>query len=179
MLNPLRVINRDYVGSDGSRIQLFMTAGNGAQGIPRPAQLRIGQRCRDLGSGTIPITTPAGNHSGAGDSALQAGQAARQRTENDVLLRGAGQGAAIHAPDTQRLDLADVFRRRRPALVLRARVSGSAGHRTNAAPADRNFIGGLWQNIGPILHGTVPGQPEAPPHPSRPANERHKALGIR
>ena len=47
MLSPLRVINRDYAGSDGSQNPVVYDGGQRTPRFSRPAQLRAGQQRAD------------------------------------------------------------------------------------------------------------------------------------
>ena len=57
VLSPMRVIDRTYGGSDGSRINLFITAGNGRKTFHDPHSCSLGSDAvlEDVGSLTIPV----------------------------------------------------------------------------------------------------------------------------
>src|SRR5579871_5207901 len=59
-LNPTRIINREYEGSDGSRIQFFLTAGNGRKVFHDPHTCSIGSDAVLSDVGVIDVPTPHG-----------------------------------------------------------------------------------------------------------------------
>ncbi len=171
MLNPLRVVNRDYEGSDGSRIQLFMTAGTGRKVFHDPHNCALGSDAVILDQGTIPIATPGETIQVQESHFKQTGSPVK----TEMMFCYVVQGKVLQS--TRQIRNALIWQTffgdgGQPSYFVRV-CQEAPGTDEPQRRQMRNFIGGLWQNIGPVLHGTVPGQPEAPPHPSRPANERH------
>lgn len=182
LLSPIRVINRDYVGSDGSKIQLFMTAGNGRRVFHDPHNCALGSNASiiDLNSVAIPSSHETIRvqeaHFRQTQEISRSGRTESLYTEEKELMFCYVVEGKVHQSTSEI----------RNALIMQT-FFGDGGQpsyfvrvfqqKNGTGPTERkqliNFIGGLWKNIGPILHGDIAGQPDAPPHPSRPMAERN------
>ncbi len=170
MLSPLRVVNRDYVGTDGSHIQLFMTAGTGRKVFHDPHNCALGSDAVILDQGPIPLKTPAETISVQESHFKQTGRP----EQTEMMFCYVVQGKVLQS--TTQIRNALIWQTffgdgGQPSYFVRV-CQEAPGTDEAQREQMRNFIAGLWQHIGPVLHGTIPGQPEAPPHPSRPPGQR-------
>lgn len=169
-LNPIRVINRDYVGSDGSKIQFFLTAGNGRKVFHDPHTCSLGSDAtlRDIGNVDIPgpnginmrLLESSFKHTGLPDEyemmfcyvvegkIVQRTEQVRNQMIRQMLLGDGGQ----------------------PSYFFRV-FQEQAGTDEQKRQQLKRFISGMWNEIGPILSG----QKKATPQPllAMPTRERH------
>lgn len=171
MLTPLRVINRNYVGSDGSHIQYFMTAGNGRKVFHDPHNCALGSDAMIQDLDVIPLKTPR--------ETINVQEAHWKRTgipdEQEMMFCYVVQGKVLQS--TKQIRNALIWQTffgdgGQPSYFVRV-FQATPGVEPAKKQQLENFIAGLWQSIGPVLHGDVAGQVEAPPRPSRPMSERH------
>ena len=171
MLTPLRVINRDYAGSDGSQIQFFMTAGNGRKVFHDPHNCALGSDARIQDLDPLPLVTP--------HETIQVQEAHWKRTgvaeEREMMFCYVVQGKVLQS--TKQIRNALIWQTffgdgGQPSYFVRV-FQNTPGVEPAKRQQLENFISGLWQNIGPVLHGDVPGQAEAPPRPAKPKTEGH------
>lgn len=170
MLSPLRVVNRNYEGSDGSHIQLFMTAGTGRRVFHDPHNCALGSDAVILDQGPLALKTPVETISVQESHFKETGHP--QKTE--MMFCYVVQGRVLQT--TQQIRNALIWQTffgdgGQPSYFVRVCQEVPGTDETQRQQM-RNFIAGLWQHIGPVLHGTVPGQAEAPPHASRPVGQR-------
>ena len=160
-LNPSRIVNRVYEGSDGSRLGLFITAGNGRRVFHDPHTCMMGS-----------------------DSILDDIQMLNLKTENDVLPI-----METRVRRTQEKEQAEMFicyavqgeivprtEDVRNRMILQTllgdggmpsyffRVTQMSLGTDEAKRAQiTNFVEGMWNQIGPILRGKVAGDKNDPP----------------
>jgi exosortase len=162
-LNPLRIINRDYEGSDGSHIQFFLTAGNGRKVFHDPHTCSIGSDAvlRDVGIveiptrlGTIRMQESVFHHSGSA-------------TEYEVMFCYFVEGRVVQRTEQVRNAMISqmIFGDSgQPSYFFRAFQEAPGTGEAQRRPLIR-FIAGMLDLIGPILSLRQPGLPEPPPRP--------------
>ena len=157
-LSPARVINRVYMGSDGSQIQLFITAGNGRKVFHDPHTCSLGSDAVLADAGTADI--PSAN----GAIRLQESHYHYNSRPNDKFVMMFG-----YVVDDQVVQRTEQVRNK----MIMQTLFGDSGHPSyfvrvmQLAPGEQgemkgqltNFIGGLWTNIGLVLTGKQPGLP--------------------
>ena len=185
LLSPLRVINRDYVGSDGSKIQLFMTAGNGRRVFHDPHNCALGSNAAIID--LAPLAVPSSKetirvqeaHYRQTEEVVKSGRTEALTTEERELMFCYVVEGKVHQR-TSEIRNALIFQTffgdgGQPSYFVRV-----SQQKAGTGPEERkqliNFIGGLWDNIGPVLHGSTAGLPDARPHPSRPVAERNRPV---
>lgn len=166
VLSPMRVINRDYGGSDGSRINLFITAGNGRKTFHDPHSCSLGSDAvlEDVGPLTIPVTP--GTRLDLPQVTLSEHHFHRN-TDSDryeFFMFYVVEGKVILNPQLAR------------KAILRQMILGDAGKPsyfvriTQESPGTDEehrqqlirFASAIWKNAGPILTGLTPAAHDKP-----------------
>ena len=162
-LSPLRVINRNYSGSDGSALQLFITAGNGRKVFHDPHTCFLGSSAQLKDVDVVDVPTKYGIIKVQESRFTYMGVPGEYEmmffyvVENNIAQRT----EQVRNSMITQLFLGDSGK---PSYFVRV---------TQAAPgtdeAQRqqliHFISGLWNEDGPIFTGSQPAIAEAPPTP--------------
>lgn len=162
-LNPMRLINRDYEGSDGARMTLFMTAGNARWTFHDPHYCSLGNDAvlHDVGIITVPTSR----------GPLQLLECQFQRNgspERSIMMY-------CYVVGDQVFQTTDQMHR----SILWQTIFGSSGRPsyflrfTQDVPGTDEekrqqlirFIKGVYENIAPVLKGEQPAIAEPPPVP--------------
>lgn len=168
--NPSRVINRDYSGSDGSRIQFFMTAGNARWTFHDPHNCSLGSNAilHDVDIVSIPVR-------GGSLQVLECHFARNGNPEKYELMYC----YVVEGKVLQRTDQVH-------KSIVWQTFFGDAGKQSyflrftqNAPGTDpehrrqlMQFAGAMWERIHGVLLGREPAVREPPPRPSvAPAEE--------
>lgn len=163
-LTPTRVISRTYQGTDGSRLMLFITAGNGRKVFHDPHTCMLGgdKVMRDIALLAVPTSL------GPVQMLESRYRDVQNPEETEMLICYAVEGRTV--PRTE-----DVRNR-----IVMQTLFGDSGIpsyfvrvtqvRPGSSPKQReeiiNFAGAVWGQIGPILLGKAPGNPaDGPPEP--------------
>ncbi len=164
-LNPARVINRTYTGSDGAQIQLFITAGNGRKVFHDPHTCSLGSDAvlQDVGVASVP--TP--------DGAIRLQESHyhynSQPNNKYVMMFGYVVEDKV-VQRTEQVRNSMIFQTLfgdsgKPSYFVRV-MQFTPGEGEVQRRQVTRFIGGLWQNIGPLLLGKAKTIDEPPPVPS-------------
>ncbi len=157
ILSPMRVINRDYGGSDGSHINLFITAGNGRKTFHDPHNCSLGSDSvlEDIGPLTLPVLP--GSRPDLPQVTLSEHQYHRN-TDNDryeFMMFYVVDGKVVRTPAEAR------------SAIMRQMFYGDAGKPsyfvriTQESPGTDEdhrqqlvrFSAAIWKHAGPILSG--------------------------
>ncbi len=163
VLNPTRVINRDYNGSDGGMIQVFITAGNGRKVFHDPHTCSLGSDAILQDIGVIPIATSKGVVSVQESHYKRTGS----NDEYEVMFCYVVEGKVVQSTTGVRNSmimqtlLGDSGK---PSYFFRItqRVAGTSEARRQQMT---QFIQGMWEQVGPVLKGEAPAIDEAAPVP--------------
>ena len=166
VLSPLRVINRDYGGSDGSHINLFITAGNGRKTFHDPHSCSLGSDAvlEDVGPLTIPLLS--GSQPGLPQVTLSEHQFHRNNDMDryEFMMFYVVEGKVIRTPGDAR------------SAIMRQMFYGDAGKPsyfvriTQESPGTDEehrqqlirFTAAIWKQAGPILSGLEKAAPDGP-----------------
>lgn len=164
-LNPARVINRFYTGSDGSQIQLFITAGNGRKVFHDPHTCSLGSDAvlQDVGTADVPTSD--------GKITLQESHYHYNSSPNNKFVMMFG-----YVVDDKVVQRTEQVRNSmilqtffgdsgKPSYFVRV-MQMTPGENQKQREQVTNFVSGLWQNIGPVLLGKAAAIDEPPPVPS-------------
>lgn len=160
-LNPTRIISRTYTGSDGSSLNLFITAGNGRKVFHDPHTCMLGSDAvlRDIQE--LHIDTKAGT--------LEVLETRFKKTqqvqETEMLICYVVEGKMV--PSTtdvrNRIILQTVFGDSgMPSYSFRV-TQNKQGTSEDRRKEIIDFTAGIWSQIGPIMKGEVKGEYEPPP----------------
>ena len=162
-LSPMRVINRDYTGSDSSALQLFVTAGNGRKVFHDPHTCFLGSaaQLRDVAVvdvptkyGTIRVQESRFNYMGIpGEYELMFFYV----VENKVVQ----QTDQVRNSMITQMFLGDSGQ---PSYFVRI-TQKAPGTDEPQRQQMIHFISGLWNEVGPILSGKRAAIYEPPPTP--------------
>jgi hypothetical protein len=162
-LKPSRVISRIYQGSDGSSIELFITAGNGRKTFHDPHTCMLGSdaELRDQQELTIP--------SSAGPVRVLETRfkTVTRPDETEMLICYVVDGQMVpHTEDVRnRIILQTLFGDGgKPSYWMRV-TQKSPGTDREKREQIINFVSGIWGRIGPVLEGNVKGEPDTKPEP--------------
>ncbi len=161
-LSPMRVISRNYGGSDGSHINLFITAGNGRKTFHDAHSCSLGANAVLMDVGVVDIPTRAGT--------VRLQESNYKRSDSTevykVFIGYVVEGKVLQAAGPTR------------DAILRQMIYGDSGTPSyffrvvQLVPGDDaqrrqetvSFIQGIWGQIGPILTNKVAGDAnEGPP----------------
>ena len=159
-LNPSRIINREYVGSDGSRIGLFITAGNGRRVFHDPHTCMLGSDAILTDIGILNLNS--------GNDTVPIMETRFRRTsehiETEMFMCYVVQGDVV--PSTQDVRTKMIFQTLfgdggMPSYFFRV-TQLSPGTEEQRRAEIQNFVEGMWAQIGPVLKGKVSGDPNDP-----------------
>lgn len=162
-LNPRRVINRTYAGTDGSHLELFITAGNGRWTFHDPHNCSLGSDATLQDVGILDIPTKRGT--------LKILEARYKRAgspdEFEMMFCYVVEGGVLQR--TEQVHKALVWQTffgdaGKPSYFLRFTQSVSGRDEEKRQQLIR-FIGAMWEQISPVLQGEVKAIPEPPPVP--------------
>ncbi len=166
VLTPLRVINREYGGSDGSHINLFITAGNGRKTFHDPHTCSLGSDAvlEDVGSLTIPVLP--GTPPGLPQIALSESQYHRNKEVDrfEFMMFYVVEGKIVKtAPEARTAILRQMFYgdAGKPSYFVRI-TQESPGTDEERRQQLVRFTAALWKHIGPVLTGLEKAQPGGP-----------------
>ena len=161
-LSPTRVINRVYKGSDGSEIELFITAGNGRKVFHDPNTCMLGTGSILTEVREIPIQSTAGPVKVLETTFTRADVA--EETEMLICYVVDGELVPRTADVRNRIIKQTLFGDAgRPSYCFRATQKSPGTDRERRAQII-SFVGGLWGQIGPVLMGKVAGdKSDGPP----------------
>lgn len=166
VLSPMRVINRDYGGSDGSHINLFITAGNGRKTFHDPHSCSLGSDAvlEDIGPLTLPVLP--GSAPGLPQVTLSEHQFHRNNDNDryEFMMFYVVEGKVVLTPAEAR------------HAIMRQMFYGDAGKPsyfvriTQESPgtdADHRqqlirFAAAMWKHAGPVLSGLEPAAVDKP-----------------
>jgi exosortase len=162
-LNPIRVIDRDYLGSDGARLHFFMTAGNGRRVFHDPHTCALGSDAMLNDVGIVDIPTQHG---------IVRVQESRYKKVNNPEESEAMYCYIVEDKVVQRTEqvrnsmIWQTFfgDSGKPSYFFRV-VQYAQGSDEAKRQQMINFISGMWDQIGPILKGQAPARAEPPPTP--------------
>jgi exosortase len=163
-LNPTRIINRDYAGSDGSRIQFFLTAGNGRKVFHDPHTCSIGSDAVLSDVGTVDIPTARGTIRVLESRFKRTGQPGEQEFMFCYFVEGKNvqRTEQVRNKMIAQMLFGDSGQ---PSYFFRC-IQEVPGVEPQKRQQLINFITGMYAQIGDILTGKQHGQPDAPPIPS-------------
>jgi exosortase len=157
VLSPLRVISRDYGGSDGSHINLFITAGNGRKTFHDPHSCSLGSDAvlEDIGPLTVPVLP--GTRPDLSQVTLNESQFHRN---NDIdrfefMMFYVVEGKVVLTPaDARKAIMRQMFYgdAGKPSYFVRI-TQESAGTDEEHRQQLVHFTAALWKNAGPVLSG--------------------------
>ncbi len=162
-LNPQRVINRHYAGTDGARLEFFLTAGNGRWTFHDPHNCSLGSDAQLQDVGVVPIQTSQGT--------LNVLEARYKRSGSpdvfEMMFCYVAEGKVLQR--TEQMHKALVWQTffgdaGKPSYFLRF-TQDAAGTEDEKRAQLRRFIGAMWEQIGPVLMGKVKAIPQPPPVP--------------
>ena len=166
VLSPLRVISRDYGGSDGSHINVFITAGNGRKTFHDPHSCSLGSDAvlEDIGPLTIPLLP--GSSPALPQVTLSEHQFHRNGAGDrfEFMMFYVVEGKVVQTPaDTRRAIMRQMFYgdAGKPSYFVRItqEVPGTdEDHRQQLI----RFTAALWKHTGPILTGIEKAAPDKP-----------------
>jgi exosortase len=164
-LHPTRIINRDYEGSDGSRIQFFLTAGNGRKVFHDPHTCSIGS---DAVLSDVEIVTVPTAH---GTIRLQESRFSRagQRDQQEFMFCYFVEGKNVQRTEQVRNKMIAQMLfgdSGQPSYFFRC-INEQSGTEAKRHQQLINFISGMYDQIGEILVGKQAGQPDADPMPAK------------
>jgi len=166
VLSPMRVINRDYGGSDGSRINLFITAGNGRKTFHDPHSCSLGSDAvlEDVGPLTIPLAP--GSDPRLAQVTLNEHQFHHNNDSDrfEFMMFYIVEGKVVLTPaDARRAILRQMFKGDAgiPSYFVRI-TQESAGTDEEHRQQLIRFTSALWKQAGPVLSGLVKAQPDKP-----------------
>ncbi|HEV2473332.1 MAG TPA: exosortase/archaeosortase family protein [Chthonomonadales bacterium] len=148
-LRPSRVINRNYMGSDGSRIQFFLTAGNGRKVFHDPHTCSLGSDATLTDRAIVSVPTALGT--------LRVQESAFRRAgdpnQYEVLFFYVVEGRIVQRTEQVRNQLILQMLlgdRGMPSYFFRVvqGIPGIDGARRGEAT---RFIAAMWNKIGGIL----------------------------
>ena len=159
-LNPSRIINRVYIGSDGSKIELFITAGNGRRVFHDPHTCMLGSDAilndigiqkLNTGNDTLPIMETRFKKSS-------------EKIETEMYLCYVVQGDVV--PSTQDVRTKMIWQTLlgdggMPSYFFRV-TQLTQGTDEKKRSEISNFVEGMWAQIGPIMKGKVEGDKNDP-----------------
>lgn len=170
-LNPIRIINRDYIGSDGSRIGLFITAGSGRKVFHDPHTCSLGSNATLQDVGTIDVPTSHGTvrvletHFKANGLPAEYELMFCYVVESDVVQRT----ETVRNRIMSQMIFGDSGK---PSYFFRVTHTDPGTDEAHKKQMTR-FIAGMWDKIGPILTGKVKGLPDAAPTPVKETTDSH------
>jgi hypothetical protein len=157
VLSPMRVINRDYGGSDGSHINLFITAGSGRKTFHDPHTCSLGSDAvlEDVGPLTIPLLP--GSHPGLPQVTLSEHQFHHNNDTDrfEFMMFYVVEGKVIQTPaGARKAILRQMFYgdAGKPSYFVRVTqesVGTDEEHRQQLV----RFTAALWKHAGPVLAG--------------------------
>ncbi len=166
VLTPLRVINREYGGSDGSHINVFITAGNGRKTFHDPHTCSFGSNAvlediRYLKLPLLPDTRP-----GTLQVTLNECQYHRNGEADrfEFMMFYVVEGKILQtAPDARNAILRQMFYgdAGKPSYFVRI-TQESPGTDEERRQQLIRFTSALWKHIGPVLSGNEKAQPGGP-----------------
>jgi exosortase len=163
-LNPQRIIARDYSGTDGSHIELFMTAGNGRWTFHDPHNCSLGSDASLTDIGIVNVPTKLGDvrllevhYKRMGDPSEY--EMMYCYVSDDMVLQRTEQ---VHKHLVWQMWFGDAGK---PSYYLRFTFRDPG---TEPARHDHmmHFVAGLWEQIGPYLMGKKRCTYEPPPVPA-------------
>lgn len=162
-LRPLRLVNRDYVGTDGSRIGFFLTAGNGRNVFHDPHTCSLGSDATLTDAGPASISTPSGTVRLMESRFKMAGSP----DSYEMMFFYVVQGSVIQRTSQVRTRLllqTLLGDSGMPSYFFRV-VQNSPGSDAAHRQQLMRFIRAMWGATGPILRGERPGIAGPPPMP--------------
>ena len=160
-LKPTRVINRSYRGTDGSELQLFITAGNARWTFHDPHNCSLGSAAvmKDVGEETI--------HTKRGDIRVLEVTTYQDKPENTVLMMFFYVAEGKTLQRTEQMHKKLVWQTffgdaGQPSYFIRV-MQESAGTDDAKKKQLIDFITALWEASGPVFAGQVQGAFEPPP----------------
>jgi exosortase len=157
VLSPMRVISRDYGGSDGSHINLFITAGNGRKTFHDPHSCSLGSDAvlEDIGSLTIPVA--AGTRPDLRQVTLSEHQFHRNNdTERfEFFMFYVVEGKVVLNPtDARKAIMRQMFYgdAGKPSYFVRI-TQDSPGTDEEHRQQLIRFASAIWKQSGPVLSG--------------------------
>lgn len=166
VLSPLRVISRDYGGSDGSRINLFITAGNGRKTFHDPHSCSLGSDAvlEDIGPLTIPLLP--GSMPGLPQVTLSEHQFHHNSDADrfEFMMFYVVEGKVVQTPaETRRAIMRQMFYgdAGKPSYFVRI-TQESAGTDEDHRQQLIRFTAALWKHAGPVLSGLEKAKPDSP-----------------
>lgn len=169
-LNPTQVINREYEGSDGSRIEVLITAGNGRRVFHDPHTCSLGSDAvlEDIGLLHIPYSTTRGA-SGVVPILETHWKSAADPIPSEMLICYVVDGKIVPYTEDVRWHimlqtlLGDAGL---PSYFIRVR-NMQRGTEEQKRQQVSDFVSVLWGEISPILLGKEKGMQEDPPTPPK------------
>jgi hypothetical protein len=168
ILSPTRVISRYYRGSDGSTLELIITAGNGRHTFHDPHMCMLGSDALllDIGLVTIPCTKD-------NVRVLETQFRKTNTPETEMMMCYVVDGKLVQRTEEvrNRIALQTLFGDNgKPSYSFRVTQTSPGTDPSRRKPM-LAFISGMWEQIGPILRGQQKGDPsEPPPTPIRAAS---------
>ena len=157
VLTPMRVIMRDYGGSDGSHINLFMTAGNGRKTFHDPHSCSLGSDAvlEDVGPLTLPMLP--GSHPGLPQVTLSEHQFHHNNDSDrfEFMMFYVVDGKVLQTPaDARRAIMRQMFYgdAGKPSYFVRITQETPGTDEEHRQQLVR-FAAALWKNAGPVLSG--------------------------
>ncbi|HLK56693.1 MAG TPA: exosortase/archaeosortase family protein [Chthonomonadaceae bacterium] len=163
-LSPSRVINRDYAGSDGSILHLFITAGNGRKTFHDPHACSMGADARLTDQELVDIPSSQGTLRVLETYYQKADQPYEYIMMYCYVIENK---QVVHSKE----DMRNAIIRQmvfgdagKPSYFIRI-MHLSAGVDHNKREQTQRFISALWEQIEPVIMGRVKGLPEPEPQP--------------
>jgi len=163
-LNPQRIIARHYDGTDGSHIELFMTAGNGRWTFHDPHNCSLGSDASLTDIGIVTVPTALGpikllevHYKRMGDPGEY--EMMYCYVSDDKVLQRTEQ---VHKHLVWQMWFGDAGK---PSYYLRFTFRDPGIEQARHDQMVR-FIAGLWEQISPILMGKKPATFEPAPVPA-------------
>jgi exosortase len=163
-LKPTRVINRDYTGSDGAQVSLFVTAGNARWTFHDPHNCSLGSAAILNDVGILDVPTSHGTLKVL-ECRFQDGVKSPEYelmyfyvVKGDVLQRT----EQVHKRLVLQTFLGDDGK---PSYFLRF-TQRTAGTDETRRDQLKRFVAAMWDQISPVMEGQVAAQKEAPPTPA-------------
>ena len=162
-LSPTRVISRVYQGSDGSAMELFITAGNGRKTFHDPHTCMLGSDAVLVDHGQIDVPSASGPVRVMETRFRKGGLP----DETEMLICYVVDGKMV--PQTEDVRNRIIWQTLfgdggKPSYCFRVTQRSPGTDATRRAQIT-HFVSGLWSHIGPVLEGKVPGDKDAPPEP--------------
>jgi exosortase len=165
-LNPTRVINRDYTGTDGGLIQFFVTAGNARWTFHDPHNCSLGSAATLQDIGVTEIPTARGPL-----RVLEAHFVTANNKEPTLMMfcyvvpGGILQRTEqVHKQLVLQTFLGDEGK---PSYFLRF-MQRTPGVTEEKRQQLIRFIAAMWEQVGPVMQGEQPASYEPPPVPYKP-----------